>query len=99
VVIPEFVATVAILPGRATSSLRVRITAHWAPRVTLYLTTIRRNETRRHYTITTDGHGVASITFAEVRPAAHKTSTLTVRVWGVYVHHRKTLVLHTKLMG
>ena len=96
-VIPRLLARLA-LQHRGTvpwAGLRFQ----FAPRVALNITIIERGTTRRHLTLHTDAKGLATAQIRLLAPKPHRTLTVTVRAWGVYAHHRKSVVLRVTLHG
>jgi kumamolisin len=96
-VIPLIKASVAIKQSTSTSSMAVGI--RFAPRTQMHVTLIQHGQPRRVLLLTTDAHGVLVYSFREARPQPKHYVTITCRVWGVYLHHRRTVVLSFKLKG
>jgi hypothetical protein len=95
--IPKLSAHVALRTVRGI--IWARVTMQWAPKVQLNLTVIERLQPRRHFVVGTNTHGLASYAFRLPRPPLHHYRTVTVRVWGVYAHHRRLVVVQFRLNG
>ncbi len=73
----------------------VRVTAHYAPNVQLNLTVIEKRQKRRHFRILTNNQGAASYRYTE--PQLSTQRTVMLKIWGVYAHHRRQVIVRYKI--
>jgi hypothetical protein len=96
-VIPPLIGSVTQRTAGQTITLAVHF--RFAPGVQLHVTVIQHGTPRRHFLVPIGGQAVKVWYLAEARPKPQRSLTVTIRAWGVYLHHRRTVILTAKLRG
>lgn|GEM_PF-2813513 len=95
----EAVLTAAVAQTQLATRVNLLLSITYAPDTQMHITLIFKGQPRKVILLQTDGHGMALYWFYEPRPKPKHYVTLTCRVWGVYAHHRKTVIVDSRLVG